>query len=72
MLVGNDKHDHNVTIKLMLENIPCKYKLSGSLEKLVGKDVATKQEVIFAIWEYIKVKWFDRSMPNCRTKKEKP
>lgn len=70
-MAGNDNLDHNVSIKLMLENVPCKYKLNGSLEKLVGKDTATKQEVIFAIWEYIKVNCMLSSSKNFRTKREK-
>lgn len=71
MLAGSDKVDHNISIKLMLENMPCKYKLNGQLEKLVGKDTATKQEVIFAIWEYIKVKGILNSFKSCRTKRRK-
>ena len=61
-----------MNIKLLLENVPCKYKLSGPLEKLVGKEIATKQEAISAIWEYIKVDKALQRWGDYRTKSEKP
>lgn len=42
-------------MKLLMEHSPSKYKLGGALEKLVGKDSATRQEILFSVWEYIKL-----------------
>jgi len=47
--------DGRVTVSLQMEHSPHKYKLSESLEKLVGYPIATRQEILSALWEYIKV-----------------
>lgn len=47
--------DSKVSIALQVEHSPHKYKLSESLEKLVGCPIATRQEILSALWEYIKV-----------------
>jgi len=47
--------DSKVSVALQVEHSPHKYKLSESLEKLVGCPIATRQEILSALWEYIKV-----------------
>ena len=45
----------DVNISIQMEHSPHKYKLSESLEKLVGYPIATRVEILSALWEYIKV-----------------
>ena len=70
VLNGFDRQDHNVEIKIVLENLPKKFKISGGLEKLVGKELATKQEIVFAIWEYIKVSFANKAPKTSRQGEE--